>query len=59
MWNFKRNYYQVFMVFYVNMIERPGKILFGLLSMIYRKVKFIEVKEIRSVTHIKKINVFN
>ena len=47
------------MVFYVSMIKRPGKILFGLLFMIYRKVKFIEAKEIHGVKHTKKRNVFN
>lgn len=31
---------------YVNMIEQPARILFGLSSMIYRKTEFIEVKEI-------------
>ena len=44
---------------YVNMIEQPARILFGLSSMIYRKTEFIEVKEIRSGAHIKKINAFH
>lgn len=59
MWNFQRSYYLAIMDFYVNMIERPEKIRFGPLSMIYRKAEFIEAKEIHSGTHIKKIGVFH
>ena len=59
MWNFQRSYYLAVMGFYVNMIERPGKIRFGPLSMIYRKAEFIEAKEIHSGMHIKKIDVFH
>lgn len=44
---------------YVKMIEQSARILFGLSSMIYRKTEFIEVKEIRSGAHIKKINAFH
>ena len=59
MWNFQRSYYLAVMDFYVNMIERPEKIRFGPLSMIYRKAEFIEAKEIHSGMHIKKIDVFH
>lgn len=59
MWNFQRRYYLAVMDFYVNMIERPEKIRFGPLSMIYRKAEFIEAKEIHSGMHIKKIDVFH